>query len=147
MKKIIILIAIICCVVNARILTYSKTINHVKCTFRVNPEKGRAETGKCNIQSIYFMDKDNMLVASYDDTLDANWYYSKLYFFEDMNDAKEVVKIVVHFVEPEEPEDPAVLRKAKRNHYHRASDGIGWDCDDGYIWGDDGDHCVKDKGF
>lgn len=146
MKKIIILIAIFCCMVNARVLTYSKTINHVKCTVRVNPEKGRVDVGKCNVLGIYFMDKDDMLVTAYDDTLIANKYYSNVDFFayEEENYVKDVAKIIVKF---EEPEDPAILRKAKRNHYHRTSDGTGWECDDGYIWGDDGDHCVKDNGF
>lgn len=146
MKKIIILIAIFCCIVNARVLTYSKTINHVTCTVRVNPEKGRVDVGKCNIWSIRFMDKDDMMVTAYDDTLIANSYYSKIEFFEDMNDLKDIVKIIVKFVEPVENVDKTMARNARKNHFHEASDG-GWECDDGYIWSNKGTYCVKDKGF
>jgi hypothetical protein len=33
----------------------------------------------------------------------------------------------------------------KKKHYHSTEDGNGWECDDGCIWGDDGDHCIKEE--
>lgn len=146
MKKLIIFLCILCCISNARVLSYSTTINKVRCTIRVNPEKGRVEVGKCGLLSIGFYDKDNLLVTAFTDELDAKHDYAKLDFFEDLNDAKDVVKIVADFDEPEMPEDPHIERKARKNHYHRTADGLGWECDEGYIWGDDGDHCIKDDG-
>ena len=142
---IFIILAIFCCMVNARVLTYTKTINKVKCTIRVNPEKGRVEVGKCSVDSIGFFDQDGMLVAVFnEDKLEAEHSYARLEFFETKSEAKDVMKIIADFEEPDAPEDPFVMRKARRNHYHRASDGNGWECDDGYVWGNDGDHCIKE---
>ena len=83
MKMIFIILAIFCCMVNARVLTYTKTINKVKCTIRVNPEKGRVEVGKCSVDSIGFFDQDGMLVAVFnEDKLEAEHSYARLEFFE-----------------------------------------------------------------
>lgn len=149
MKKIIILIAIMFCMINARIFTYSTTVNGKKCFVKINPEKGRVETGKCKVTDIRFKDSYNMLIAAYDVEWEPLMYYYDQYFFEDRNDIKDIVKIYAEFdVEAEEKPklDYKMAKKARMGHFHQADDGIGWSCDDGYIWADDGEHCIKDTG-
>ena len=146
MKKIIILIAMLSIFANARVLTYTETINKVKCTVKVNPEKGRLSVGNCNLLGIYFFDKDDMLVEFDESVYDSNSFSVRLEFFTE-TDPKDVVYITAKFEEPPKPptaEELALIRKAKKNHYHRTSDGNGWECDDGYYWAEDGDHCIKD---
>ena len=149
MKKIIILIAIFCLFANARVLTYTKTINKVKCTIKVNPEKGRVSVGNCNILDIYFYDKYNMLVDYDGIGYESNTSYANVFLYTQM-DLRDATYITVNFEEPPEPPKPptveelAFIRKAKKNHYHRISDGNGWECDDGYYWAEDGERCIKD---